>query len=92
MRLKNIMLLGGIVAAVAWYLNRMAPPDSSVFEADPEHSFSARPIANFRCEGKTHCSEMSSCTEATFYLKNCPGTQMDGDGDGVPCESQHCDR
>ncbi|MGS0726328.1 excalibur calcium-binding domain-containing protein [Shewanella sp. 0m-11] len=45
----------------------------------------------FRCEtGKTHCSQMRSCAEATFYIKNCPGTQMDGDNDGVPCERQHC--
>lgn len=27
---------------------------------------------------------MSSCEEATFYLKNCPGTKIDGDGDGIP--------
>lgn len=44
----------------------------------------------FACEGKIHCSEMGSCSEAMFYLKNCPGTKMDGDGDGVPCEKQWC--
>ncbi|MGL5390631.1 MAG: excalibur calcium-binding domain-containing protein [Shewanella sp.] len=45
----------------------------------------------FQCEtGKTHCSQMSSCAEATFYINNCPSTQMDGDGDGIPCESQWC--
>ena len=46
----------------------------------------------FRCEGKKHCSQMSSCKEAKFYLNNCPGTKMDGDRDGVPCESQWCSR
>ena len=45
---------------------------------------------HFRCEGKTRCTQMSSCEEATFYLRNCPNTKMDGDGDGVPCESQWC--
>lgn len=44
------------------------------------------------CAGKTHCSEMRSCGEAEFYLKNCPDTQMDGDFDGIPCEEQHCRR
>ncbi|QDF74075.1 MULTISPECIES: excalibur calcium-binding domain-containing protein [Shewanella] len=45
----------------------------------------------FRCEaGKTHCSQMRSCEEATYYNRNCPGTQMDGDGDGIPCERQWC--
>lgn len=45
---------------------------------------------SFTCEGKIYCSEMSSCEEATFYLNNCPGTKMDGDNDGVPCERQFC--
>lgn len=45
----------------------------------------------FQCEaGKTHCSHMSSCAEATFYIQHCPNTQMDGDGDGIPCERQWC--
>jgi hypothetical protein len=44
----------------------------------------------FRCDGRTHCSQMSSCEEAKFFLKNCPDTKMDGDGDGIPCESQWC--
>ena len=33
---------------------------------------------------------MTSCKEAKSFLKNCPGTQMDGDGDGMPCEQQWC--
>jgi cold shock CspA family protein len=44
----------------------------------------------FRCDGRTHCSQMTSCAEATFFLKNCPGTKMDGNGDGIPCERQWC--
>ena len=44
----------------------------------------------FQCDGRTHCSQMTSCEEATFFLKNCPGTKMDGDNDGVPCEQQWC--
>ncbi|ODN67274.1 cold shock domain-containing protein [Methylophaga muralis] len=44
----------------------------------------------FSCDGRTHCSEMTSCAEAKYFLKNCPNTMMDGDQDGVPCEAQHC--
>jgi hypothetical protein len=44
----------------------------------------------FKCEGKQHCSQMSSCEEAKYYIQNCPSTKMDGDGDGIPCERQHC--
>ena len=44
----------------------------------------------FRCDGRTRCSHMTSCEEAKFFLRNCPGTQMDGDNDGIPCEQQWC--
>jgi len=48
------------------------------------------PAPTFRCDGRQHCSQMRSCQEATFFIRNCPGTKMDGDNDGVPCESQWC--
>jgi cold shock CspA family protein len=44
----------------------------------------------FRCDGRTHCSQMTSCAEAKFFLDNCPNTQMDGNRDGIPCEKQWC--
>ncbi|MEQ1516523.1 MAG: cold shock domain-containing protein [Usitatibacteraceae bacterium] len=44
----------------------------------------------FSCEGKTTCTQMTSCEEAKFYLKNCPGVTIDGDGNGIPCERQWC--
>ena len=50
----------------------------------------ATPGGPFRCDGRTRCSQMTSCDEATFFLKNCPGVKMDGNGDGIPCEKQWC--
>ena len=44
----------------------------------------------FRCDGRIHCSQMTSCAEATYFLRNCPGVKMDGDRDGIPCEEQWC--
>ncbi|MDO6683918.1 MULTISPECIES: excalibur calcium-binding domain-containing protein [unclassified Agarivorans] len=44
----------------------------------------------YTCDGRQHCSQMSSCAEATFFINNCPNTKMDGDNDGIPCERQHC--
>ena len=41
----------------------------------------------FQCGSKTTCREMQSCVEAKFYLKNCGLTRIDGDRDGIPCES-----
>lgn len=47
-------------------------------------------VSSFKCDGRTLCSQMTSCQEATYFLKNCPGTKMDGNNDGVPCEQQWC--
>jgi cold shock CspA family protein len=44
----------------------------------------------FSCEGKTHCSQMTSCDEAKYYLAHCPNVEIDGDNDTVPCERQYC--
>ncbi|MFT4101081.1 MAG: excalibur calcium-binding domain-containing protein [Burkholderiaceae bacterium] len=44
----------------------------------------------FHCDGRTHCSQMTSCAEATYFLQHCPGVKMDGNNDGVPCERQWC--
>ena len=48
------------------------------------------PKSQFRCDGRTRCTQMRSCAEATFFLRNCPGVQIDGDHDGIPCEEQWC--
>lgn len=46
----------------------------------------------FKCDGRIHCSQMTSCAEAKFFLRHCPGVKMDGDGNGIPCEKQWCSR
>jgi hypothetical protein len=46
--------------------------------------------ASFKCDGRQYCSQMSSCAEATYFLRNCPNVKMDGNNDGVPCEKQWC--
>ena len=50
--------------------------------------------AKFVCDGRTHCSQITSCDEAKFFLANCPGAKMDnhGNGNGIPCERQWCKR
>lgn len=69
---------------------------SHQFHFDRLSSASPAPAAqmptkpSFKCAGKTRCPDMTSCEEAVFYLQNCPGTQMDGDNDGIPCEGQLC--
>lgn len=71
-------------------------PIPHVVQATPEPSLHANrvmavaPEQPFHCDGRTRCPQMTSCAEATFFIKQCPGTKMDGDGDGVPCEGQWC--
>ena len=64
-------------------VNISAPANSSI-------STSNVPNQQFRCDGRTHCSQMTSCAEATYFLRNCPNTKMDGNNDGIPCERQWC--
>lgn len=42
---------------------------------------------HFTCDGRQHCSQMTSRAEADFFTKHCPNTKMDGDNDGIPCEN-----
>jgi hypothetical protein len=41
----------------------------------------------FECDGREHCSQMTSRAEAEYFNRYCPNTKMDGDGDGIPCEN-----
>ncbi len=70
----------------------MFTPDSADFRSrlSITRRNSTSNSSRFQCRGKRYCSEMTSCAEAEFYLRNCPGTKMDGDNDGRPCEDQWC--
>jgi endonuclease YncB( thermonuclease family) len=44
--------------------------------------------SKYKCEGwKRYCRHMSTCEEAYFYMNECGLYRLDGDSDGVPCES-----
>ena len=56
--------------------------------ASPAASAPATPASGgFACAGKRRCGEMTSCEEAKFYLTQCGVRSLDGDKDGVPCET-----
>lgn len=42
---------------------------------------------NFKCDGRTKCSQMTSREEANYFVAHCPNTEMDGDHDGIACEN-----
>ena len=89
-----IMLAIGLGAyGYAEYSKRKAPANlapQGVLTPSPVTEHPPVRAPDFRCDGRIHCSQMTSCAEATFFLQNCPGTKMDGDRDGVPCEEQWC--
>ena len=66
------------------------PAASSRTNTPDTSSRSTTPAGGFRCDGRQHCSQMTSCAEAEFFLSHCPSTKMDGDGDRIPCERQWC--
>ena len=55
---------------------------------DDQSVLSQNNSSKFKCDGRQHCSQMSSYEEAVFFYNNCPDTKMDGDHDGIPCERQ----
>lgn len=63
-------------------------PGTSSAPLTARQSSAAAPQSRYQCDGRQHCSQMGSYDEALFFLRNCPNTKMDGDGDGVPCEQQ----
>jgi cold shock CspA family protein len=80
--------------AAVWGYSRLRPPVAPPATtpqplAAPE---AAAPTDGFRCDGRQHGTQMTSCAEATFFLKHCPDVKMDGNHDGVPCEQQWCGR
>jgi hypothetical protein len=88
--MKNTVFVA-LLAFAGWYgySQHHQGPDIPVAVATRAIAQPA-PDNRFKCDGRTHCSQMTSCAEATYFLQHCPGTMMDGDNDGVPCERQWC--
>ena len=99
--MRNIIVLL-ILASLGWYgygkfqdsQKRLGSIDGKDLltrtPAKPVQMLELPNTSGFKCDGRTLCSQMTSCTEATYFLKNCPDTKMDGNDDGVPCEKQWC--
>ncbi|HJW03302.1 MAG TPA: excalibur calcium-binding domain-containing protein [Azospira sp.] len=95
--MKKLILIG-ILVAVGWqsytkYQGKhvaFASTQRAEEAASPRSPLAADPSQQFKCDGRTYCSQMTSCQEATFFLQNCPGVKMDGNNDGIPCEKQWC--
>ncbi len=90
-RLGGVLALLAVAAVGAYgysrFVKQVVPPGAA--KSDSQMQL-ASPSSRYACDGRTMCSQMTSCAEARYFIRNCPNTQMDGDGDGEPCESQWC--
>ena len=98
-KLARLLLTVVIFAAVWGVYSRhhvhapQAPSVTSVPQArgiDSQTDASEPLQSPFHCDGRTYCSEMTSCDEAKYFLAHCQNVKMDGDHNGIPCEKQWC--
>lgn len=85
-------VLGGafFLALAIFAFDRFRKPVAATFNDASSIPRPASLTDSFSCDGRTMCSQMTSCAEAEYFLRHCPDTQMDGNGDGEPCEQQWC--
>ena len=51
----------------------------------------AEPGVSFHtCDGRTACKQMTSCEEARYFVKNCPGFNAGVFGEEASCVKQWC--
>jgi cold shock CspA family protein len=93
-KLIPLLVLAGLFSIYTRFsAESIAPlPVSSFSQEEASATFSTPQAATVirQCDGRQHCSQMTSCEEATWFLQHCPNTKMDGEGDGIPCEDQWC--
>jgi hypothetical protein len=98
--LKKIIFII-VIIAVGWYGNyyfghngydrQFAMTENANYAHEDSNIHVASSGNQFRCDGRIYCSQMTSCEEATFFIRNFPGTKIDGNKDGVPCENNGAD-
>lgn len=83
------LLIGGALGGYAYRTFTLTQYDASR-QVAPSPAADTAALDQFACDGRTRCTQMTSCAEAMYFLQHCPGVQMDGDHDGTPCEQQWC--
>ena len=102
LRLALVLLLAGCAAARQQLGTELAPQIStevarqlrdeslpqgiSAEPSVPDTPAPPAPQASYDCEPKT-CGSMASCEEAVYQLRVCGFSRLDGNEDGVPCQS-----
>jgi len=63
------------------------PRPTAIPTRKPVQHSTGQSSSGFSCSPRKLCSEMKSCAEARFHLKECHNSKLDRDRDGIPCES-----
>ena len=93
-----------VLAALGWYgygkyeahMKAQAAAEARAQRATPapapvpSSQTAGRDPAFFTCDGRNQCSQMTSCEEARYFLKNCPGLSTEENREGASCEKQWC--
>jgi hypothetical protein len=87
---KALVFAALAIGAGAYIYTHFSPSGHKSGLSSNDPSESSRVEERFKCDGRTRCNQMTSCAEAKWFLEHCPGVEMDGDHDGVPCEQQWC--
>ncbi len=94
--MNKIIALIAIVVLWFAYQNRSSQQveETVIYDkptiSQPIEKVYVKPSRTYQCDGRQYCSQMTSCEEATYFLRHCPNPKMDGINDGVPCEKQWC--
>ena len=84
----GLLLIAGLVYVIYHKYQRinLASQSPDQMQRVVEPSTNSNPNG-YSCDGRIHCSQMNSREEARWFVRNCPGTRMDGNNDGEPCEN-----
>jgi len=91
----TVVIFAAVWSAYSRYRHHTIHPSSSTSSpqrtsSDSDSIATETHESPFHCDGRTYCSQMTSCSEAKYFLAHCPDVKMDGDHDGIPCERQWC--
>jgi hypothetical protein len=83
--MKNLLIIAALaaLAALAWFgygkykaISTQPVIDFTASAAEsPAQAAPAVVSSQFSCDGRTHCSQMRSRAEATYFIQHCPGTR-----------------
>jgi hypothetical protein len=68
-------------------VTKKAAPSSAEKTSQQSAPSTSAVTTSWQCGTTKSCNEIDSCAEATYYLNECGLSDLDRDGDGLPCEA-----